>query len=134
MVRLWSEEVGDARSVIEPVVRSLGADVAIQINGGKGFSGETVEVTLKRSKRQARCVVTFEAWENARTNPEEMKAAFRQIIGEMEDVSPLPVYLLTSRGLSKETGRKEPEVLRGIAAGVEADVLADEFFRKGLRK
>jgi hypothetical protein len=52
----------------------------------------------------------------------------------MDSGAPLSAYLLTSRGLAKEPAEKKSELLHQIATGVEADVLADQFFKRGLRK
>ena len=134
MVRLWSEKVGNAKTVIEPLLQEIGPDIQVRIDGGGGFGNETVEVSVKKGDRQAHCVVTFEAWENARKDPEQMVAAFRKIVGEMDTVSPLPAYLLTSRGLTTQPADKGRELLRDMAAGIEADILAEQFFKHGLRK
>ena len=129
MVRLWSEEVGDAQDVIEPLVKGIDDAVEIEVDGGEGFRKDTVEVRLRKSGRQALCIVTFEAWVNARTNASEMEEAFREIIGELDDSEPLPAYLLTSSGLEREQPEKGDEILRDIAAGTEADILAQRFFK-----
>lgn len=134
MVRLWSEEVGDAKSVIEPLVRELSPNVEVRFGAQRGVSKATAEVILKRGEREARCIVTFEAWEHARTDPREMAAAFREVIDEMDSGARLSAYLLTSRGLAKEPAEKESELLHQIATGVEGDVLAEQFFKRGLRK
>ncbi len=129
MVRLWSEEVGDARVVIDPLVRRIDPAVEIEVDGGEGFRRETVEVRLRKSGRQALCIVTFEAWVNARTDASEMEAAFQEIIGAFDEDEPQSAYLLTSRGLTREQTHKDAEVLRDIAAGTEADILAQRFFK-----
>ncbi len=133
MVRLWSEEVGDARSVIEPLVREIDPHIEIEVDGEEGFRKDTVEVRLQKSGRQVVCIVTFEAWASAKTNPAEMKTAFQEIIGEVNQGEPLPVYLLTSRGLAKEQADKGIAVMRDIAASTEADILAEQFFKRGDR-
>lgn len=127
MVRLWSEEVGDAKSVIEPLVNGIDPTVDIDVNGDKGFRKETVEVRLRKSGRLALCIVTFEAWVNAKTNPADMEAAFRQILAELERKASVPAYLLTSRGLATDDAAKGSEILRDIAASTEADVLAEKL-------
>ena len=129
MVRLWSEEVGDARSVIEPLVRALAPGVEVAIAGDEGFRKDTVEVRVRKAGREARCIVSFEAWEAARSHPAEMKAAFRKIIKELGGRSRLPSYLLTSRGLTAEASGKDSDLLRSIAGSIEADVLAERFFK-----
>ena len=134
MVRLGSEEVGNAKSVIEPLVRGLNPNVEVRFAPPRGVSKATAEVLLRKGEREARCIVTFEAWEHARKDPKEMAAAFRKIIAEMDSGAPLSAYLLTSRGLAKEPADRESELLHDIATGVEADVLAEQFFKKVLRK
>ena len=129
MVKLWNDEVGNARSAIEPIVRRVDPGVDIHMNGGEGFRNDTVEVRLQKGKREARCVVTFEAWEHARQQPEDMEAAFRSIVSEMDAGAALPAYLLTSRGLTTESADKDSEILRDLAAGTEADVLAERLPR-----
>ncbi len=133
MVRLWSEDVGDARSVIEPLVKGIDPTMQVEVNGGDGFRKDTVEVRLRKSGRQVLCIVTFEAWANAKTNPAEMKAAFQEIVDEADQGNSLTTYLLTSRGLVRERTEKGTEVLRDIAAGTEADILAEQFFKRGGR-
>lgn len=134
MVRLWSEEVGDARSVIEPLVRTVDTLVGIEVSDTSGFVNETVEVRVRKGDQEARCVVTFEAWQQARVEPEPLTDAFRQIIGELNGASSKASYVLTSRGLRREPASERPEQLRTIAASAEADAIADEFFRGGIRK
>ena len=129
MVRLWSEEIGDARLVIEPLVGRIDPAVEIEVDGGEGYRKETVEVRLRKSGRQALCIVTFEAWANATTDASGMEAAFQEIIGELDRGAPVPAFLLTSGGLAREQTHKDAEVLRDIAAGTEADILAQRFFK-----
>lgn len=130
MVRLWSEEVGDARSVIEPLVREIDPHIEIEVDGEEGFRKDTVEVRLQKSGQQAVCIVTFEAWTNAKTSPTDMEAAFREIISEVDQVHSTPTYMLTSRGLDRERADKGIPVLRDIAAGTEADILAEQLSRQ----
>ncbi len=130
MARPWSVEVGDAKSVIEPLVGRIDPDVAIEVDGGEGFRKDTVEVRLRKSGRQALCIVTFEAWANAKTSPSDMEKALREIIGEVIQREPRHAYLLTSRGLAREPAEKHTAVLRDIAAATEADVLAEQFFQR----
>lgn len=134
MVRTWSEEVGDARSVIEPIVKELlpGSDVEINTGGDLGVA--TAEVIVRRADREARCIVTFEAWERARNDPEQFRAALRQISADLGASKPLPAYLITSRGLDEKSAQTESPVLSTIAHGIEADVLAERFFTQGLRR
>ncbi len=134
MVRLRGEEVGDSKSVIEPLIRDISPNVVVHIDGGRGFGKETVEVVLKLGDRETRCVVTFEAWERARTAPEDMREAFGHIIDEMARTPELPAYMLTSRGLDTEARNKDTELLRTIAAGTEADILAEQIFKRSVRK
>jgi hypothetical protein len=134
MVRVWSHEVGDAKSVILPLVRMLEPTIEVLFAPPRGVSRATAEVTLKKGRRQARCVVTFEAWERARQDPDEMAAAFRKIIEAIGKREALPAYLLTSRGLAEEPPTKPSELLHSIATGTEGDVLAEQFFNKVLRK
>lgn len=127
MVRLWSEEIGDAKSVIEPLVAEINSGVRVRLDGGEGFRKDTVEVLFEKGKRVARCIVTFEAWTNARSDPTAMKQAFQTIIGDLERLSRPPAYLLTTRGLGTEAAKRAPEELRTIAAATEADVLAERL-------
>ena len=129
MVPLWSEEVGDARGVIEPLVKSIDDAVKIDVDSEDGIRKDTVEVSLRKSGRQALCIVTFEAWVNARTNASEMEEAFREIIGDLDEGEPQSAYLVTSSGLEREQPEKGAEILRDIAAGTEADILAQQFLK-----
>ncbi|MCH7812045.1 MAG: hypothetical protein IH958_05395 [Chloroflexi bacterium] len=131
MVRRWSAEIGDAKRIIEPLVREADPIVEVQINGGEGFRKETVEVRLRKSGREALCIVTFEAWANARTDPAKMIEYFEEVIRDIEGGDRLPSYLLTSKRLAREEAQKEVDVLRDIAASKEADVLAEQFFKRG---
>ncbi len=127
MIRLWSEEVGDARSVIEPLIKQVDPNVRIEIDGEEGFRKDTVEVRLQKAEQKALCIVTFEAWVNAKTDPAEMKKALQEIVAEMEGGKALPAYLFTSQGLSRQPEKKDVEILRDIATGSEADVLAERL-------
>ncbi|MCH8025611.1 MAG: hypothetical protein IH866_02340 [Chloroflexi bacterium] len=129
MVRLWSEEVGDARVVIEPLVKGIDDAIEIEVDGGEGFRKDTVEVRLRKSGRQALCIVTFEAWANAKTDASEMEKAFRKIIGELGEGESLSAYLVTSSGLEREQPDKGAEILKDIAAGTEADILAQQLLK-----
>ena len=134
MVRLWSEEVGDARSVIEPLIKQVDPDVRIEMDGEEGFRKDTVEVRLQKADQKALCIVTFEAWMNAKADPAEMKKALQEIVAEMEGGKALPAYLLTSQGLSRQSKKKDVEILRDIAGGSEADILADQYFKRSGRR
>ncbi len=127
MVRLWSKEVGNARSVIKPLVLRVDPSLRIDVDGGEGLRNDTAEVRLHKGKREARCVVTFEAWEHARKHPEGMEAAIREIVGVMEAEGPLPAFLTTSRGLATEPAGRDTGTLRDLAASTEADVLAERL-------
>lgn len=124
MARFWSDVVQDAASLIEGVVREVAPDVVVEIEGAAGADRETVEVRLRKMGREARCVVTFEAWEEASRDPAEMIAAFRTIVRELEAGSPSGAYMFTSKGLTVESGDRDSDELRDIAAGFEADVQA----------
>jgi hypothetical protein len=130
MVKPWIQEVGDARSVIEPVVRDLDSSIEVSVSDGDGFINDTVEVSLAKAGRQAHCVVTFEAWVNARTSPDELKAAFRQIIADLEGSHTPSDYIVTSRGLATKPRDTNAEHLRDMAAAEEADALADQTLRR----
>ena len=130
MVRLWSEEVGDAKSVIEPLVREIDPDVELDVNGEEGFRRDTVEVYLRMGEREAHCVVTFEAWTNAKTDPSEMKSWLEDVIGALNRDEPPRANVLTSGGPAQEDPGKGTEILRDIAASAEADILAEQFFRR----
>jgi hypothetical protein len=134
MVRLWSEEVGDAKSVIEPLVREIDPEVKLDIDGEEGFRRDTVEVHLRKGQREAHCVVTFEAWTNAGIDPTEMKSWLQDVIGALNRGEPPPANVLTSRGPAQEDSGKGTEVLREIAAGTEADVLAEQFLKRSGRQ
>ena len=129
MVPLWGEEVGDARLVIEPLVKGIDDAVKIDVDSGDGIRKDTVEVRLRKSDRLALCIVTFEAWVNARTNALEMEEACREIIGDLDEGEPQSAYLVTSSGLEREQPGKGTEILRDIAAGTEADILARQLLK-----
>ena len=131
MVRLWSEEIGDARSVIEPLVHSISPDVEVRFAEQRGVSKSTAEVVLQKGPHQARCIVTFEAWEGARQNPDALRVAFRRILDALTTGSPRDIYLLTSRGLQTESAERDSDLLHTIAASTEADVIMERF--RGLR-
>ena len=131
MVRLWSEEVGDAPSVIEPLIHAMSPEVEVRFGAQRGVSKSTAEVRLRKGPHQARCIVTFEAWEGARQNPEALRGAFRRILDALMTGSPREVYLLTSRGLQTEPAERDSDLLHTIAASTEADVMMERF--RGLR-
>src|SRR3990167_8778747 len=123
MVRVRSEEVGDARSVIESIVRAIDPAVHVQLDH-EDLSKTAVEVVVKKGDREARCIVTFEVWEAARREPEAFQRAMRTVLADLEKPSALPVYLMTSAGVRTESPEKAPDLLRMIARAAEADVLA----------
>lgn len=133
MVRLWSAEIGDVKRVVEPIAKDVDPRLEIDVNGGEGFRKDTFEVRVRKGQREALCIMTFEAVANARTDPGEMSSAIGQISAEMDAGKTPPAYLLTSRGLGTQTDVSDIEVLRDIAASKEADVLAEQFFKRGRR-
>ena len=134
MVKPWVQEVGDARSVIEPIIRAIRTDIDVDVNDRRGISRSTAVVTIRLGERIVRCIVTFEAWEEARRDDRQMQEAFRRILRDSESLPKLSAYLLTRRGLDTESAAKSDDVLRDLAASVEADILAEESFKKVLRK
>lgn len=134
MVKPWIQEAGDARSVIEPIVRAIRADVDVDVNDRRGISRSTAVVTIRLGERTVRCVVTYEAWEEARRDDRQMQEAFRRILRDSEGLPELPAYLLTRRGLDAQSDATSDDILRDLAASVEADILAEESFKKASRK
>ena len=134
MVRLKSDEVGDARSVLDPLLDEILPAVEADMNTGGELGLTTVELILRHEGREARCVVTFEAWERARTNPDQLRVALRQVATDLQGSEEVRIYLFTSRGLEAAPTGKDRAVLGAIAHGIEADVLAERFFKQGLRK
>jgi hypothetical protein len=129
MVRFWTDVVQEATNTIREAVRTVASDAVVHVEGGPGADRETVEVTLVRDGRKARCVVTFEAWDPASRDPREMTEAFRQIIESMESPPEQAVYFLTSRGLTRAPLERSSEELRDLAAGQEADAFAEQVLR-----
>jgi hypothetical protein len=134
MVRLKSDEVGDARSVLEPLMDDVfpGGDVTLN-TGGKLGAG-SAELLIRLENREARAVVTFEAWEHARNDPDRLRKALQQIADQLKEPGDLPAYLITSRGLDTEANDKETEHLSTIAHVIEADILAERFFSMSIKK
>ena len=134
MVKPWIQEVGDARSVIEPIVRAIRSDVDVNVNDRRGISRSTAVVEVRSGDRMARCVVTFEAWQEARQDDRSMQEIFRRVLHDLDGALELPAYLMTRRGLQIESAERSDDILRDLAAGVEADILAEESFKKASRK
>ncbi|MBI2855903.1 MAG: hypothetical protein HYX93_03550 [Chloroflexi bacterium] len=136
-MKLWSEEVAQARALIESVVKEIDPGLECDADGHRGIYNDTVDVVLRKGALQAFAVVTIEAWINARTDPQQMKEAFDKVIGKLKS-DPDTVFLITSAGLREttlETGWKALEETEGWqwfedeAALVEADRIADRFLK-----
>lgn len=127
MVKPWTQEVGDARSVIEPIVREIDGSVDVSFDYGLGYANVVLELALMSSGPSARCAVTFEAWSNARSHPQELREALTRIIEELGTNQSSRSYFITSRGLTRESSETPSEHLRTLAAAQEADVLAERM-------
>lgn len=135
MVRApWDEKAGDARGVIEPLVREVLHSTDLEINTGEDLGLTTAEVIVRRRGREARCIVTFEAWEQAREHPEKLREALQRVAGDLGGAAALPAYLLTSRGLDTAPAEKDRHTLAAMAHGIEADVLVERFFKRKRRR
>jgi hypothetical protein len=134
MVRTWSDEVGNARSVLDPLIAEVFSDADVTLNSGGKLGVGSAELLITFGSRHARAVVTFEAWEHARNNPDGLRQALRKIAEEIKKSTDLPAYLITTRGLDTESSDKETELLSTIAHVIEADILAERFFSSGIKK
>jgi hypothetical protein len=130
MVKPWTQEVGDARSVIEPIIKEIDSTVTTNFDAGEGFRNDTVVVTIEKEARQLNCVVTFEAWANARTDPAQLRQSFKGVLDDLDAGTAVSGYILTSRGLTPEPTITDREHLRDIAAGEEADLLAAQTLKR----
>jgi hypothetical protein len=130
MVKSWTQEVGDARSVIEPIIKEIDSTALTKFDTGEGFRNDTVVVTIEKEARKLSCVVTFEAWANARNDPAELRQSFKRVLNDLDAGTASSGYILTSRGLTAEPTVTDREHLRDIAAGEEADVLAAQTLKR----
>ncbi|MBI4282555.1 MAG: hypothetical protein HY672_03605 [Chloroflexi bacterium] len=110
-MKLWSEEVAEARALIESVVKELDPGLECDADGHRGFYNDTVDVVLSKGERKAFVVVSAESWINAKTNPQVMKQAFNRVIGELK-LEPDKVFLITTAGLKEVALGTEWEALK----------------------
>ena len=128
MVKVWSEEVADAKQALQDIISKIDPLVAVQVEGGEGLRNDTFELTLARGKRVVRCVVTFEALVDARKDPADLDSRLREVVralGTAEGAA----YIITTSGVRKQPASKSGQELRDIGASTEADVQGERFFR-----
>ncbi len=75
----WSDEIEDARGVVEQIVKRIGEGIQVFGNGGKGFHNDTFEIVLVEEERKRIMIVTWEEIVNAKTNSTELEDRVRKV-------------------------------------------------------
>lgn len=136
-MKLWSEEVAEARALIESVVKELDPELECVADGHRGFYNDTVDIVLRKGGKQAFAVVSAEAWINAKTDPTELKQALNNVVGKLKP-EPETVFLITTVGLKETPLGTEWKALEepggwlrfeDEAAFVEGDQIAERFLK-----
>jgi hypothetical protein len=136
MGTLWAKEIGEALQIVVGVLRNLDRTLECATDTSLLFSEDVLRIMIRKEQRKAFVVITFEAWTNARTDPADMRQAFRRII---EQLSPEPTdaYLVTTKGFqqtSLTSGERlaldysrEWQRLEDLATSIEADQVARQL-------
>jgi hypothetical protein len=137
MATSWSRVVVEAKDIIEATVKRLDPLVACDVDGGRGFHNDTVNVVFRKGDARAFAVVTLEAWVNAKADPKELALAFQKVLKALKP-NPETVFLVTTRGLKETPLGTEGQVLQEArdwqtfedeAALQEGDAVAERFFK-----
>ncbi|MEE8413849.1 MAG: hypothetical protein V3R96_04795 [Dehalococcoidales bacterium] len=78
-MKKWSDEIEDARGVVEQIVKRIGEGIQVFGNGGKGFHNDTFEIVLVEEERKRIMIVTWEEIVNAKTNSTELEDRVRKV-------------------------------------------------------
>jgi len=78
-VKKWSDEIEDARRVVEQTAKRIDEEIQVTGNGGKGFDNDTFEIILVKGERKRRIIVSFEDIVNAKNNPSDLKELIRKV-------------------------------------------------------
>ncbi len=78
-MKKWSDEVEDARGVVEQIAKRIDEGIQVFGNGGKGFQNDTFEIILVKGERKRRIIVSFEDIVNAKTNPSDLEELIRKV-------------------------------------------------------
>jgi len=79
MPHMWSDEIEEARRVVEQIAKRIDEEIQVFCNGGEGFHNDTFEVVLVKGERKRRMIVTFEEIVNAKTNPTDLEDRVRRV-------------------------------------------------------
>jgi len=77
-VKKWSDEIEDARGVVEQIAKRIDEGIQVVGNGGKGFQNDTFEIILVKGERKRRIIVSFEDIVNAKTNSADLEDQIRE--------------------------------------------------------
>lgn len=128
MVKTWTEEVEEAREVIEPIVAQLDPQIKLNFRPSYEFDLDEIALDVVSKHGRARVLVTFEAWTNAKTDASKMKAAFQQVLDETaRGRNKQVVFAITSTGLVTKPRRTPKERLMDQIADIEADAEIERF-------
>ena len=78
-MKKWSDEIEDARRVVEQTAKRIDEEIQVTGNGGKGFDNDTFEIILVKGERKRRIIVSFEDIVNAKNNPSDLKELIRKV-------------------------------------------------------
>ena len=77
-MRKWSDEIEDARGVVEQIAKKIDEGIQVVGNGGKGFQNDTFEIILVKGERKRRIIVSFEDIVNAKTNSADLEDQIKE--------------------------------------------------------
>ena len=77
-MKKWSDEIEDARGVVEQIAKRIDEGIQVVGNGGKGFQNDTFEIILVKGERKRRIIVSFEDIVNAKTNSADLEDQIRE--------------------------------------------------------
>ena len=77
-MKKWSDEIEDARGVVEQIAKRIDEEIQVVGNGGKGFQNDTFEIILVKGERKRRIIVSFEDIVNAKANSADLEDQIRE--------------------------------------------------------
>lgn len=79
MPHMWSDEIEEARRVVEQIAKRIDEEIQVFCNGEEGYHNETFKVVLVKGERKRRMIITFEEIVNAKTNPTDLEDRVRRV-------------------------------------------------------
>ncbi len=78
-MKKWSDEIEDARGVVEQIAKRIDEGIQVVGNGGEGFQNDTFEIILVKGEWKRRIIVSFEDIVNAKNNPSDLEEQLRKV-------------------------------------------------------